>query len=721
MRVLTNFGIISINIKNFELEVKCMSELYPFKPKARLLLHLGEQLIRNENVALMELVKNSYDADAKAVSVKMHNLENPKSGVITIEDDGDGMDIDIIKNVWMEPGSDYKEKIFKDRKRSKLDRLPLGEKGVGRFGVHKLGNKIEVISRKENANYEVYFSIDWNSFNNSEYLDKVEIEIKERDPQVFTDQEKGTRIIIRDLKNKWNKGAIRDLYRSLNSLNSPFNSVDSFVVDFDIDNKDELLKGLLTFNDIKNYSLFNANLTMDGNYIKEMNYSFTPWKSMNKLTPRAITRKDIKMVVNQKDENNKLIPIDLTEHKIGIVEFEIYIFDLDSHVLSLGIDDKKGLREYLKMNGGIRVFRDFMRVFDYGEPGNDWLDFGARRINAPSERFSNNILIGAVHLKREHSEDLTEKTNREGFIDNDASNTLRNAILFAIEKIETERNIDKEKIRNYYSQNAKTEPVVSNLSHLKNNLIEKIENESVRKEISTYLKRIEDDYNYITDVYIKSAGAGLSLSIVVHEMEKILNELNKVIKKEKPTNRIIKLVNHLANLVEGYSSLLRKNDKAPQDLRKVINQALFNVEFRIEEHKIQIVDEYSNYNDQLKITCVKNLVIASIVNIIDNSIWWHEYAETPDKKIFVGLTNEINESISIIIADNGPGFSLPTNALTKPFVSDKPEGMGMGLYITSEVMKNHGGKLSFPNYGDVTIPEEFKNGAIIALSFKEEK
>src|ERR1041385_4177111 len=120
-----------------------------FKPRARLLLQLGDQLIRNEKIALIELVKNAYDADAANVTVYMENVEDPDNGFIVIEDDGYGMDAKIVENVWMEPGSDFKSRQFKRRELSpKFKRLPIGEKGIGRFGVHKLGNKIEMTTKR---------------------------------------------------------------------------------------------------------------------------------------------------------------------------------------------------------------------------------------------------------------------------------------------------------------------------------------------------------------------------------------------------------------------------------------------------------------------------------------------------------------------------------------------------------------------------------------------
>ena len=106
------------------------------------------------------------------------------------------------------------------------------------------------------------------------------------------------------------------------------------------------------------------------------------------------------------------------------------------------------------------------------------------------------------------------------------------------------------------------------------------------------------------------------------------------------------------------------------------------------------------------------------MNIFDNSIYWLEYTDIKNKKIFITISESMPEHITLIIADNGPGFTLPVEHITEPFVSAKPYGMGLGLHIADEVMKVHEGKLLFPEPDEFNIPKEFRNGAIIALIFK---
>ena len=81
----------------------------PFKPRARMLLLLGDQLIRNAGIAVFELVKNAYDADANHVKVDLLSVDDQDNGRIVVSDDGVGMNWEIVTQVWLEPGTDYRE------------------------------------------------------------------------------------------------------------------------------------------------------------------------------------------------------------------------------------------------------------------------------------------------------------------------------------------------------------------------------------------------------------------------------------------------------------------------------------------------------------------------------------------------------------------------------------------------------------------------------------
>jgi len=702
-----------------------------FKPRARLLLQLGDQLIRNESIALVELVKNSYDADANKVDIYMENVDDPEKGIIIIEDDGFGMSPEIVENVWLEPGSDFKSLLFKGNKPTpKYNRLPIGEKGIGRFGVHKLGGTIELTTKAKESN-EVYVKIDWTDFDKYKYLDEVPIKILTRnEPVLFKNGNTGTSILIGHLRKKWERGIAREVKRSITALASPFESDDSFIPSFDIIDKPGWFEGLLNWKDIKDYSLFRFKVTLAKNSIVDFEYQFTPWVTMTKLYARTIEENDplidtFKTLKYQEGEKKDEV-INLSDYKIGTVVFEGYVFDQDPFILKMGVTDKLSFKKYLKTNGGVKVFRDKLRVYDYGEPENDWLGLDYRRFQQPSKRISNNNLLGSVSLSRKDSSDLIEKTNREGFVENDAYQALRNCLIQSISLIETLRESDKRKLREFYGPTPKSSPVMSTIGEAKQFVEEKVSDNEIKKQIIKYFNKIESDYKTISENLLKAAGAGLSMSVVIHEVEKIIYEVDKVLKSEKASERVLQLVKHLSSLIDGYAEIIRKSSQSSENIIQIIDQSLFNTEYRLNAHKVEIIKDYKNYKGITRVKIAKNLLIGSLMNIIDNAIYWLdqrgfksiEKGEIYNKKIFINLIED-EKFINLLIADNGTGFLIPTDDIIEPFVSAKPGGMGLGLHIANEIMEAQNGRLIFPDQGDFEIPKEYNNGATIVFSLKK--
>lgn len=693
-----------------------------FRTRARIINQLGEQLIKSESIALLELIKNSYDADASVCDVTMFNPENPEEGYIVIHDDGEGMDYRTLSTVWLEIGTSFKEDLRKtdDGKRSpKYKRLRLGEKGIGRLGVHRLGKEIEIISRKCDRKEHI-LKINWDDITMSKYIEDVPITFFEREPETFRNGT-GTKIIIKRLRLPWSRKMARDCARSIISLNSPFESDDSFRVTFNIPDND-WLQGLLQFSDIEQYKLFSFDIKMSLNKITSFLYEFTPWDTMKKLNPRTITHdnKEMQPLTRMLYKNGKdYKDIDLGKYNIGDIHFRGIIFDRDTRTLDLGVQDKSGLKKYLNTNGGIRVFRDNMRVMDYGEPGNDWLDLGGRRINMPTKRISNNIILGAVYLNRETSDDLKEKANREGFVENNAYWELWRSVRFAIDRVESFRKTDKDLLRKHYGPQKTSEPIITSIAELKDVVELNVKDEPTKKEINRYLDRIESEYESITNSLMKSAGAGLNLIIVVHQVEKIIKELKSMLKKRASIDILEERVKVLSLLIEGYSILVKKSEKKNRNLKGIIEQCIFNMEFRLEAHKINLDPAFRNKRENLGAICSEDHVLNALMNLFDNSIWWLGYSKTEYPSVYLNISNELKGYVSIVIADNGPGFTKPTDEIIKPFVSDKPGGMGIGLHLTDQIMKSLGGKIIFPEMEIFSIPEKYQKGAIIALAFKK--
>ena len=683
------------------------SDKRPFKPRARLLLLLGDQLIRDAGIAVFELVKNGYDADATKVTVTLHDIEDASNASIVIEDDGSGMDWETVTETWMEPGTDYRSRQFNQRERTKkYHRLPLGEKGVGRFAAHKLGREIALISR-QHRKPEVVVQIDWGDFERARYIGDVTIEVTERPPRVFSGSRAGTRIEITRLKEVWTRGMVRGLHRQIHSICSPFARPDDFQADLVLDPDPGWLEGLLDSDSVLESALFRAKCEIDGNHLA-YDYKFAPLPAMDRVEGRTARQKHMDLPADSSLTESEGQPL-----RIGKVTLDLHIFDRDPQVLALGVADKKGLREFLDQNGGIRVYRDGVRVYDYGEPGNDWLNLSLERVNAPTKRISNNIVIGAASLTHDQSEDLIEKTNREGFVENAAFQHFRSAVVFAVRQIEAERNKDKERIRTAYARGRQKEPVLEDLSRLR----EAVETLNSQRELGGYIDRVESQFREVRDRLLTAAGAGLTLATVIHEVEKGINSMVTALRRQAPLEQVRQLGEHLAELTEGLTYLTRKSGTTKEKASVLIRHALFNTDYRLRYHSIKAINGIEQDEDSdFTVRCTRRLIIASLMNLIDNSIYWLDTKGAKDKRLYLGTTTSLPHGPALIVADNGPGFIDPPEYLVQAFFTRKPDGMGLGLHLASEVAKAHGGRLAFPDDGELALPRQF-TGAIVALEF----
>lgn len=695
-----------------------------FSISPRILSHLGEDLIKNESIALFELIKNSYDACAKHCIVDF-NFQNGKLRSLTIEDDGFGMNSKIIETVWLVVGTDNKKKKLEP---NQCGRIPLGEKGIGRLSIHKLGNKITLISKTKGSN-EIELSIDWNKLSNAKDINDFPIELIENvKPKTFLNST-GTKIIVEDLKTDWDRRQLREVHRNITSLNSPFSEGnDTFRVL--AKSNTNVFEGLPDFEDIKNNALYFGHCKMHGGEIVEFKYEFKPWSSLDRVdSGRKVELKDLldedKIIKKWNSETRKFEDIDLDESKVGTIEFDIIIFDTDAQIFSYVNAEKTALKTYLRENGGVRVYRDGVRVYNYGERDNDWLGIDLKRVHRVGGNVSNNIVIGSVKIKRASSTGLVEKTNREGFIENEYYFDFVEAVNYALSLIVRERNTDKALLTTLYKKHRSVEPVLSDLNEVMTLVEDKVDNKEVKDEILKYLYRVNDQYKEVKEVLIKSANAGLNLGIVIHELDKLIAELTGCIERNDK-DKAIRISISLEKIIRGYSAMLKKSDIRLHSLSEIVSIALDNYEFRFLDHSINIISNWKN--SSLGAYLAKAESISVVTNLLDNAIFWLSYARKSDRYISVFITEQIKGYNSIVVSDNGPGFSLPLDVAVEPFQTGKPHniGSGLGLHVAKEMMMAMKGKLLLiSDENEIDFPKPIKdnkvNKAIVALCFPKEK
>lgn len=713
-----------------------MNESFSITP--RIIAHFGEDLIKNESIALLELVKNAYDACATVCTIDFYT-ENGKLKSLTIDDDGFGMNKNIIKNVWLVIGTDFKHKKLEP---NCCGRFPLGEKGIGRLGVHKLGHKIKLISksnkRDDNTNQvskEVELTIDWTTLDEAKKIEDFTISVHENEsPKYFTTNKTGTKIIIEELKSAWDRRQIREVYRNLTSLNSPFSGTnDSFKVK--ITSNSNLFDGLPSFEDIKESGLYFGHCVLSNDRIEDFRYEFKPWSSLKKIDGRIVeinnlTEEDkclkgINEIIDEKGKKKKEdYDIDLNESQIGKIEFDLIIYEMDAQIFNLVNSEKTSIKSYLKENGGIRVYRDDVRVYDYGEQANDWLGIDLKRVHRVGGNVSNNIILGSVKLKRAESFGLKEKTNREGFIENESYNIFVDAVDYVLSLIVRERNVDKARLTTLYKKYKVVEPVLSDLNEVIEIVENKVNDLETKKEIRKYLDRISEQYKDVKEVLIKSANAGLNLSVVIHEIEKQVAALVGYAQKGDKEH-IIDISENLERIVRGYSAMIRKSAVKETKLSSIVETALDNYEFRFSDHKIRIESNWKDCN--LKAYLAEAESLSVLTNLLDNSVYWVSYARKENRQISIYITDQITGYNSIVVSDNGPGFNIPTDVAIQPFITGKPHniGMGLGLHIADEMMRAMKGQLLFLDKNEIILPKIVRENqiesAIIALCFPKEK
>ncbi len=196
-------------------------------------------------------------------------------------------------------------------------------------------------------------------------------------------------------------------------------------------------------------------------------------------------------------------------------------------------------------------------------------------------------------------------------------------------------------------------------------------------------------------------------------------QLRAAADKGASPERIRDLVERLYRAMRPVTNLLKNPTPAMTSASALIKEAIFSAEIRLERHKVTLINGLNEGNKDFRVHGSKQMLVASITNLIDNSIHWLE-SKNPEKKfLYVGTTYDIEGGPSIIVSDNGPGFGAddPDDLIT-PFFSRRVGGMGLGLYIVNEVMNVNKGRLLFPMNDNVELPDVI-DGAVVALQFSE--
>lgn len=721
----------------------------PIRPRARLLQLLGDQLIGSARLAVFELVKNAYDADANLVTVSFHDIETENRRIV-VRDDGTGMSMQTIRDVWLVPGDDHREKQRSQKRRTKKGRLPLGEKGLGRFASHKLGNKIELITRASGQD-ECVISINWDKLLKKKFLDETIVSVLSRKPDVFKGRSSGTKITISDLRGaEWSRGEIRKLYRQIVSMNSPFDldplaakkellPVSNFEAKLELPGNEKWLKGIRSIDDIFKLAFWHCQFRIeDGQISTSYQFRKIPELSLEHRfiehtnddfyvpSPReeyedsgdVIYKRTLKATANMQDG-------------IGPMSGEFYIFDRD-RITQQYVPSLSEAAGYLNANGGIRVYRDGVRVYNYGEPGDDWLGLDLWRIQEPAQRVSNNIVAGAVNIRLDDSDGLREKANREGFDENAVYLNFKALVRGAIFVFMPEYSKDKNRIRLVTKK--KADPEIEKIRVPLEELRNAATKLNVQDQLEKFIKKIEVDYEDMRETMLHAGMSNLSLHIVFHEVVRGVKSLAQSAASGSSLKNIQAQAEHLDKLLDNITDVLRQDPIKKQPISKVVRQARRFYQGRLVFHKVRIeAPLIDSDEDDFQAKFAFGMILNCLTNILDNAIHWlqirwpeTEKNKAPNRAIYIGVSYDLGDGPSLVIADNGPGFHTGDTPedLIRPFFTRKitdggKRGTGLGLYYTNLALQINNAKLIFTNAKDAGIPPEY-DGAVVAFLFEEE-
>uniref|UniRef100_UPI003D00051E sensor histidine kinase n=1 Tax=Alcaligenes faecalis TaxID=511 RepID=UPI003D00051E len=717
-----------------------ITENVPIRVRSHILRLLGDQLVGHDRLAIFELVKNAYDADAETVSVKV----DLQAGKIIVRDDGSGMTADVIKNRWLDIGTDSKR--GPNRKRSKkFLRMPLGEKGVGRLAVQKLGGKFKLTTRAQGFK-EIRVELGWHELiSSSDYVDGVGLNVKiteHAEALEFPGNQHGTVIEISDLTRKeWSRKDLRDLKRLVVSLESPFQTNDSFRVSLSVPGREKEiddvpdLKGLIQ----RSIWTYEFELTDDG---FAWDYCFSPPKlKALKLRRESSTKPELlewadeayreaKAKAEKADDAPIFITPELALKGIGSIRGRFHVFYRRDEVLRLMGGDIRQTKQWLKDQAGVRVFRDGIRVYNYGEPEDDWLGLNARRINRPTERIGTSQLVAGIELDLSDSVGLQEKTNREGFNEDETFSRFRMLVLSIVQHFEKMHEPDRKAIDAALKDDGtqagttlKLHEAIDGLKQVCN------KDKELAKTLTPYVKAIEKEVEQVRAVMLNAGMAGMGLALVFHEIDRTIRTLTSLAEKGASPERVRSGLGDLRKMLDSISVLLRQGKARKLSMRELVKQVIELNEVRFEFHRLTVsAPIVTGESADFFVTAPQHLILSALNNIIDNAIYWTGYRHQRDQNsqhqpaLLIKSTWSEEDGGTVVVADNGTGFSVSSMDAIQPFVTKKVGGMGLGLYYCQLVMENIGGKLQILSTEEardlLEIPAVF-DGAAVAMHFNK--
>lgn len=702
---------------------------------------LGRNNFSTKESALLELIKNAYDAGASNLDIIFKKSENTGRLLLEIIDDGSGMNENDIRQAWMHVG-----KSTRDYKDSDTGRIFAGSKGIGRFALARLGESVDMFTKKK---YEVgyHWKTNWNS-------SEIDIDYK------IASQ--GTKIQINELRDKWSSKSIKPLKKYISKVYRDCKMKISikFLIDDgdDIEEVPELiwknpkigekyLESITINYDSKNKKLYgkvlldefkDSVLKMTNKNIKEYHFEQNMVDELKKeISELIIEEEDI----DKKDITDEMIAELLQE--VGSFKGELY-FSLNNVTQ---VDKEKYEYKYdtlsKRFKVGVILYRNAFSI-DSFEGRTDWLELGKRSASSPaaashptgSWRVRRNQLSGYIIIDKEENAYIEDISNRQGIVQNihfiilkkivDSAlkefESYRQSIIRDIKKIKDKENLTsgikevniENKINSFIDQSRSIEELtIQDLVDVKNRLLEY----KTKVDDITYEKlEVEENYRYEAQLLNVLATVQLKISSLSHELHNnrntIVANLEKIeealkrkydweeLKSEKPSSRNIPLL--LKNLEKDLEKVLDLSDTIIDENKKErFEPREYSLEVLVEEIVEKWKTQYNWVN--FKTNCTgEDIIIISydylmiiLDNLILNSVQVNEYR----KELEISVDFDYNEGKLLLeYSDNGKGLDkkYKNNPLKILNVHEgtREDGHGLGMWMVNNTVYKLNGNIS---------------------------
>jgi signal transduction histidine kinase len=710
-----------------------------FRPRARIIRTIGDRLISGPEAAVIELVKNSYDADASKVRITFFPPLTTGEGQILFEDDGHGMTLKDIQEKWMEPATSDK----KLRKESPGGRKLLGSKGIGRFAAARLGGYVELASTARTLSpspERVYEQtripeLNWDLFERTRYLDDVSFDVE----TAVVEGPSGTVLRIWALRDEWNEAAVVRLHHELRRLVSPItdsrNDPFSIVLDLSRCTLDScafdgssvarsaggtanpIEASALDAWEIRPFPVLDAcDYAVDGIFDEDGTFEGT-------MTVRR---------AGQEPEPIRLtVPLRDGDDPCGIVLVRLNIFDREATSIRstaekagfghLGIREARKLLDSI---AGVAIYREGFRVRPYGDAENDWLTLDTKRVQNPSLKIGRNQVAGIVVIDEEEGSQLVERSSREGLEENGSFRRLQGLVLTLLaEAIEPRRRRFRVaaglEMRNQSGfREVLGQAELSWAEQLLDKLPQRDQAEA-RKLISRESERLT---RYLKDLEARQAQleAQVTLGLIIGEVMHQGNTPLAFIETEvarlqrwwpflfddtieaqvdraevpKGLNGMRGSATSLRALFQALSPLAGARRGEPQvySVGKVVEDTTYL--FKTKADAIGVQFNCASELSALRVKGYSADLATALTNLIDNSMYWLQHHCVQSPTIAITAAGPHGPSVTLFVQDNGAG--IPEEFRDELFdvgFTLKPNGTGLGLSIAREAIFRSGGEL----------------------------